>query len=37
MVTNPNLVKMNTEIKENMLDGSTVAGDIVSYSNSGSW
>lgn len=37
MVTNPNLVTMNTEIKQNMLDGSTVAGDIVSYSNSGSW
>lgn len=35
-VTNPNLVKMNTEIKQNTVDGSIVTGDIVSYSNSGS-
>lgn len=34
MVTNSNLVKMNTEIKQNML---SVAGDILSYINSGSW
>lgn len=35
--TNLNLVKMNTEIKQNTLDGSSVAGDIGSYSNLGSW